>query len=57
MRIVFRSDSSYQIGTGHIMRCLNLAKQMKTQGATCQFLSRSYPNNLNQLIKKLNFDL
>ena len=29
MNIGFRVDSSYKIGTGHIHRCLNLAKEFK----------------------------
>ena len=28
MNIGFRVDSSYKIGTGHIHRCLNLAKDV-----------------------------
>ncbi|MEM7471491.1 MAG: UDP-2,4-diacetamido-2,4,6-trideoxy-beta-L-altropyranose hydrolase [Pseudomonadota bacterium] len=35
--IVFRADSSYDLGMGHLMRCLTLANQFSEMGATCHF--------------------
>ena len=32
MRISFRTDSSNLIGSGHIIRCLKLAKELKSRG-------------------------
>ena len=50
MNIVFRADSSPQIGTGHIMRCLTLANQLKFKGYRCTFVCRELPEYLSDLI-------
>jgi len=52
MNIGFRTDSSYIIGTGHIHRCLNLAESFKKKRVNSFFISRNYPGNINNLIKK-----
>jgi UDP-2,4-diacetamido-2,4,6-trideoxy-beta-L-altropyranose hydrolase len=46
MRIVFRTDASSQIGTGHIMRCLTLADALREQGGKCQFVCREHQGHL-----------
>lgn len=55
MRIVFRTDSSLQIGTGHVMRCLALAQALRERGAQCSFICREHPGNLIDLIRQRNF--
>ena len=47
--IIFRVDSSTQIGSGHLMRCLTLANQLKSK-AEILFISRNLVGNLNHLI-------
>jgi UDP-2,4-diacetamido-2,4,6-trideoxy-beta-L-altropyranose hydrolase len=41
MRFLFRTDADAQIGTGHLMRCLALARALRATGAECMFLCRS----------------
>lgn len=46
MRIAFRVDSSINMGSGHLMRCLTLANELKHRGADVIFISRAHPGNL-----------
>lgn len=55
MRITFRTDASLQIGTGHVMRCLTLAKAMAAGGAECDFICREHPGNLMDFIRGQGF--
>jgi len=51
LNIAFRADSSYQIGIGHIMRCLTLALVIKKQHqVTISFFCRKTEGNINNLI-------
>ena len=50
MRVIFRVDSSLQMGTGHLMRCLTLANEFKEQNHEIYFICRDLPGNLNLLI-------
>ncbi|XFA72923.1 UDP-2,4-diacetamido-2,4,6-trideoxy-beta-L-altropyranose hydrolase [Thermosynechococcaceae cyanobacterium Okahandja] len=55
MLVVFRVDSSHQIGIGHLMRCLTLATALREQGATCEFICRSHAHNSIDLIRQEHF--
>jgi UDP-2,4-diacetamido-2,4,6-trideoxy-beta-L-altropyranose hydrolase len=55
MKIVFRTDASLQIGTGHVMRCLTLADALQEAGAHCHFICREHPGNLIELIRQRGF--
>lgn len=57
MRIFFRVDSSTQMGTGHLMRCLTLAHELKGAGVEISFICRDLPGNLCSLIAKKNYEL
>lgn len=46
MYVVFRTDASLDIGTGHVTRCLTLAEALREQGADCHFICREHPGNL-----------
>jgi UDP-2,4-diacetamido-2,4,6-trideoxy-beta-L-altropyranose hydrolase len=50
--VVFRTDASLQIGTGHVMRCLTLADALKAAGARCRFICRELPGHLLDLIRQ-----
>ena len=50
MKIAFRTDASSQIGTGHFMRCLTLAIELKKQNADVCFISRNLPVHLSDML-------
>ncbi|MEL7633408.1 MULTISPECIES: UDP-2,4-diacetamido-2,4,6-trideoxy-beta-L-altropyranose hydrolase [Sporomusa] len=56
--IVFRVDSSELIGSGHLMRCLTLAGQLKKEKQEeIVFISRDLAGSLNHLIEKNGYRL
>ena len=57
MRIVFRTDSSRLIGTGHVMRCLTLAEHCRERGDDVAFVCRDNPGNISDLIEQQGFNL
>lgn len=57
MKVAFRADASLEIGTGHVMRCLTLARALREQGHVCFFITREHPGNLNTLIANEGFGL
>lgn len=52
MRIAFRTDSSQQIGTGHLMRCLTLADELARRGHETLFVCRDLAGNLAPLVSE-----
>ena len=55
MKIVFRTDSSIYIGTGHIMRCLVLAQLLRESGNDIQFCIREQEGSLLELLISKGF--
>lgn len=50
MKIVFRADSGIHIGSGHIKRCLVLARQLKQAGNQVYFISKKHNQFLSEEI-------
>lgn len=57
MNILIRADASLRIGSGHVMRCLTLARQLQLRGAQITFACRELAGNLNQHIIQAGFAL
>jgi UDP-2,4-diacetamido-2,4,6-trideoxy-beta-L-altropyranose hydrolase len=55
--IVFRTDASSEIGSGHVVRCLTLAEALRRQGADCRFITRELPGHLCARIEARGFDI
>jgi UDP-2,4-diacetamido-2,4,6-trideoxy-beta-L-altropyranose hydrolase len=56
-KIWFRADASVQIGSGHVMRCVTLAKQCRMQGAEVTFFCRQAEGSLFEFITNQGFRL
>lgn len=50
--ILFRCDASLSIGSGHVMRCRTLARELQRRGAAVTFLCRRQPGDLISLLKQ-----
>jgi UDP-2,4-diacetamido-2,4,6-trideoxy-beta-L-altropyranose hydrolase len=57
MNVVFRTDSSAKIGSGHVMRCLTLASALKQNEVKVFFICRDHQGNLCDLIRNHGFDV
>lgn len=52
MKVFFRTDSSAEIGSGHVMRCLTLADELSSRGADIAFVCRAHPDGLSAWIRE-----
>ncbi|MDF2065815.1 UDP-2,4-diacetamido-2,4,6-trideoxy-beta-L-altropyranose hydrolase [Bacillus sp. Cr_A10] len=57
MQVIIRTDASIQIGSGHVMRCLTLAKQLKKNDIKVTFITRDLYGNLNEFIRSQGFEV
>jgi len=55
MQIAIRVDASLHIGSGHVMRCLVLAKALSERGHQLQFLCRPHQGDLIDFIQHNGF--
>jgi len=54
-KILIRTDASVQIGTGHVMRCLTLADELRRRGADVVFVCREFDGNLCGYIEEKHY--
>jgi UDP-2,4-diacetamido-2,4,6-trideoxy-beta-L-altropyranose hydrolase len=52
MKVLFRTDASLEIGSGHVMRCLTLADALRLHGCESVFICREYSGHLGELIRQ-----
>ena len=50
-RVVVRVDAAIEMGMGHLMRCLSLARALAGDGANVFFLLRNHAAGLTRLIE------
>lgn len=55
--ILFRVDASILTGSGHVMRGLTLAEELRNAGAEVGFVARMHEGNLNGLIRSKGFQI
>ena len=55
--ILIRVDSSFFIGSGHLIRCLTIAEQQRDAGASVTFVCRDLEGNLSKLVNEKGFNL
>ena len=56
MRVWIRVDASVEIGSGHVMRCLTLAGELRKSGCQVQFICREHVGHMRKLINKCGYN-
>lgn len=57
MNVLIRVDASFEIGTGHVMRCLVLAEALREKGGHCRFVCRTHPGHLIDRIRQRGYEV
>ncbi len=57
MNILFRVDSSYKIGSGHLMRCITLADRLRKESAEIRFLCRDHDGDMSNIARNAGYEV
>ena len=57
VKLVIRTDASIEIGSGHLMRCLSIANDMQSKGASIRFVSRQLPGEMSSLVRQMGHEV
>lgn len=57
MKVIIRADASVNIGTGHVIRCLTLAKRLKEKGHEVHFVCKTHPGNIITFVESMLFSV
>ena len=57
MRYVFRVDASIAIGSGHVIRCMNLANELVLRNQEVLFLCRQHVGDLTSFLMEQGFNV
>lgn len=57
MNIIIRTDSSRMVGSGHLIRCITLARHYNKGGNMVVFICRNLEGNVSYLVRKNGFEL
>ena len=52
---MFRVDSSHEIGSGHVVRCLTLAGELRERMFDVSFVCRDFPGNISDQVRRSGF--
>ncbi|MBG9454831.1 pseudaminic acid biosynthesis protein PseG [Lysinibacillus sphaericus] len=56
-KIIIRTDASVEIGSGHVMRCLTIARNLKGKGFNVQFWMEPLAGDLIKYVAQQGYDM